>query len=133
MVTTTAVVLCGGESRRFGSDKTRADLDGVPVLDVLLSSLPPGWDVLCVGPERPTSREAVRWTREDPPGGGPVAGLAAALTVVDSPVTVLLGGDMPYDEFAGLMVAGTVALPLALVAFSAALTQARRAGTLAHY
>jgi molybdopterin-guanine dinucleotide biosynthesis protein A len=104
-VTTTAVVLCGGESRRFGSDKTRADLDGVPVLDTLLSSLPPVWDVLCVGPERPTSREAVRWTREDPPGGGPVAGLAAALAVVDTPVTVLLGGDMPY--------AGPVAADLA--------------------
>jgi molybdopterin-guanine dinucleotide biosynthesis protein A len=105
VVTTTAVVLCGGESRRFGSDKTRADLDGVPVLDTLLSSLPAGWDVLCVGPERPTGREAVRWTREDPPGGGPVAGLAAALAVVDTPVTVLLGGDMPY--------AGPVAAELA--------------------
>jgi molybdopterin-guanine dinucleotide biosynthesis protein A len=47
----------------------------------------------------------VRWTREDPPGGGPVAGLAAALAVVDTPVTVLLGGDMPY--------AGPVAADLA--------------------
>jgi molybdopterin-guanine dinucleotide biosynthesis protein A len=104
-VPTTAVVLCGGESRRFGSDKTRADLGGVPVLDVLVSSLPEDWDVLCVGPERPTERSGVRWTREDPPGGGPVAGLAAALAEVEAPVTVLLGGDMPY--------AGPVAAQLA--------------------
>lgn len=95
-VPTTAVVLCGGESRRFGSDKTRADFGGVSVLDALLTSLPSEWAVLCVGPERPTPRTGVRWTREDPPGGGPVAGLAAALRVVESPVTVLLGGDMPY-------------------------------------
>lgn len=105
-VPTTAVVLCGGESRRFGSDKTRADLGGVPVLDVLLSSLPEAWDVLCVGPERPTERPGVRWTREDPPGGGPVAGLAAALSTVEGPVTVLLGGDMPY---AGPVAAGLAA------------------------
>jgi molybdopterin-guanine dinucleotide biosynthesis protein A len=104
-VPTTAVVLCGGESRRFGSDKTRADLGGVPLLDALLSSLPVGWDVLCVGPERPTERRGVRWTRETPPGGGPVAGLAAALREVRAPVTVLLGGDMPY--------AGPVAVELA--------------------
>ena len=104
-VPTTAVVLCGGESRRFGSDKTRADLGGVSVLDALLSSLPKAWDVLCVGPERPTVRRGVRWTREDPPGGGPVAGLAAALGEVQAPVTVLLGGDMPG--------AGPVAVELA--------------------
>lgn len=104
-VPTTAVVLCGGESRRFGSDKTRADFGGVPVLDALLSSLPSEWDVLCVGPERATDRAGVRWTREDPPGGGPVAGLAAALGEVEAPVTVLLGGDMPC--------AGAVAVELA--------------------
>lgn len=104
-VPSTAVVLCGGESRRFGSDKTRADLRGVTVLDALLSSLPSAWVVLCVGPERPTTRAGVRWTREDPPGGGPVAGLAAALAEVATPVTVLLGGDMPY--------AGPVAVELA--------------------
>ena len=104
-VPTTAVVLCGGESRRFGSDKTRADLGGVSVLDAVLSPLPEHWDVLCVGPERPTVRRGVRWTREDPPGGGPVAGLAAALGEVQAPVTVLLGGDMPG--------AGPVAVELA--------------------
>lgn len=92
----TAVVLCGGESRRFGSDKTRADFGGLSVLDALLTTLPSGWSVVCVGPQRPTRRTGVQWTREDPPGGGPVAGLAAALRTLDAPVTVLLGGDMPY-------------------------------------
>jgi molybdenum cofactor guanylyltransferase len=91
----TAVVLCGGQARRFGRDKTRAELDGRPLLDHLLDGLPPEWPVLCVGPMRPTSRP-VDWTREEPPGGGPVAALAAALPQVRTPVLVLLAADMPH-------------------------------------
>ena len=91
----TAVVLCGGTGRRFGGDKTRADLGGATVLDRLLDGLPAGWPVLCVGDRRATSRD-VTWLREDPPGGGPVAALAAALPHVRTPVLVALGGDMPY-------------------------------------
>lgn len=93
--TVTAVVLCGGAGRRFGGDKTRALLDEGSLLDHLLDDLPGGWVVVCVGGARPTNR-AVRWCREDPPGGGPVAAVAAALPRVDGPVVVLLGGDMPY-------------------------------------
>lgn len=91
----TAVVLCGGAGSRFGGDKTRAELDHRPLLDHLLGDLPPGWAVLCVGEERNAVRPAT-WCREDPPGGGPVAAVAAALPHVDSSVVVLLGGDMPY-------------------------------------
>lgn len=106
----TAVVLCGGTGRRFGGDKTRADLGGASVLDRLLAGIPADWPVLCVGERRPTAR-AVTWLREDPPGGGPVAALAAALPRVDTPVLVALGGDMPYAgpaaaDLAGRLVAG---------------------------
>ena len=91
----TAVVLCGGAGRRFGSDKTRALLDGVPILDRVLGGLPLDWTVVCVGEQRPVARPAA-WCREEPPGGGPVAALAAALPLVSSDVVVVLGGDMPY-------------------------------------
>jgi len=91
----TALVLCGGTARRFGSDKTRALLGDRPLLDHLLGNLPSDWPVVCVGPPRPTTRD-VRWVREDPPGGGPAAALAAALPLVATPVVVVLGGDMPY-------------------------------------
>ncbi|MFC8502427.1 molybdenum cofactor guanylyltransferase [Pedococcus sp. NPDC057267] len=101
----TAVVLCGGTGRRFGGDKTRADLGGATVLDRLLDGLPGGWPVLCVGERRPTTRE-VTWLREDPPGGGPVAALAAALPHVTTPVLVALGGDMPYAAPAAPALAG---------------------------
>jgi molybdopterin-guanine dinucleotide biosynthesis protein A len=102
----TAIVLCGGEGRRFGGDKTAADLGGTSVLDALLTNLPKEWAVVCVGPERPSRRDPVAWLREDPPGGGPVAGVAAALAAVRTEVVVLLGGDMPYAAPAAARLAG---------------------------
>lgn len=105
----TVVVLCGGGSVRFGADKLGADLGGVPVLDRTISGMPPAWPLVCAGPERPTSRK-VRWVGEDPPDGGPLAGVAAALPLVRTAVTVVVAGDMPA---AGGVVA---ALVLALVA-----------------
>jgi molybdopterin-guanine dinucleotide biosynthesis protein A len=79
----------------MGSDKTAAALSGATVLDHLLDELPAGWPVVVVGPERPT-RRAVRWARESPPGGGPVAGVAAGLSLVDTPLVVVVAGDMPF-------------------------------------
>jgi molybdopterin-guanine dinucleotide biosynthesis protein A len=97
----TVLVLAGGESRRFGADKLSAGLRGTTVLDHLLSSLPPEWRVVAVGAPRETSRP-VEWTREEPPGGGPLAGVAAGLELVTSDVLAVVAGDMPYAA-AGLV------------------------------
>ena len=91
----TVLVLCGGESRRLGFDKTTAALGGTTVLDHLLEALPASWPVVAVGPERPTSRD-VQWTCETPAGGGPVAGVAAGLRSVATDIVVVLAGDMPF-------------------------------------
>jgi molybdopterin-guanine dinucleotide biosynthesis protein A len=78
------IVLCGGTSARMaGRDKTREVLAGTTVMDFLLDSLPPGWPVICVGEQRETTR-LVQWCRESPVGGGPVAGIAAALDLFRS-------------------------------------------------
>ena len=91
-----AIVLCGGTSRRMaGRDKTRELLAGTTVLDHLLDGLPPSWALVCVGDERATTR-SVHWCRESPAGGGPVAGIAAALEAVDAEICVVVGGDMPF-------------------------------------
>ncbi len=89
------VVLAGGTSRRFGSDKLAAPLGGSTVLDTVLASLPPGWPVVAVGPVRET-RRPVTWTREDPPGGGPLAGVAAGVALVPVDLVAVVAGDMPY-------------------------------------
>jgi len=94
-----AIVLCGGTSRRLaGRDKTREPLAGTTVMDYLLDTLPPDWSVVCVGEERATTR-SVRWCRESPASGGPVAGLAAGLAHLahtGAGTCVVVGGDMPF-------------------------------------
>lgn len=94
---TTAVVLAGGTSRRFGTDKLAHLVQGRPLLDHTLAGLPDDVDVLLVGPARVTSRR-VTAVREDPPGGGPTAALVAGLrhALADGAELVLvLPGDAP--------------------------------------
>ena len=91
----TALVLAGGTSRRFGSDKLAAPLHGSTLLDHLLASLPQSWTVIVVGAPRPTTRR-VEWAREDPAGGGPLAGVAAGVARVRTEVVAVAAGDMPY-------------------------------------
>jgi molybdenum cofactor guanylyltransferase len=93
------IVLCGGTSRRLaGLVKTHESLAGTTVMDHLLDALPSGWDVVCVGEERVTTR-SVEWCRESPAGGGPVAGIAAGLDHLaqrGTEICVVVGGDMPF-------------------------------------
>jgi len=105
-----AVVLAGGTSRRWdGADKTRVVVDGLPLLDHALAALPTGAAVVVVGPERPT-RRPVLWTREDPAGAGPAAGLQAGLRVLPDDVPVLvLAADLPH---AGALVETLLSEPL---------------------
>lgn len=91
----TVVVLAGGTSRRFGSDKLVAPLRGSTVLDTAVASLPLEWPVVVVGPPRDCGR-TVTWTREDPPGGGPLAGVAAGVDRVATELVAVVAGDMPY-------------------------------------
>lgn len=105
----TAIVLCGGGSTRFGADKTRQRLGASTVLDHLVASLAPQWSVVAVGPPRPLGRE-VTWAREDPAGGGPLAGIASGMRHVATELVVVLAGDMP---FAGAPAARLVAALIA--------------------
>jgi molybdopterin-guanine dinucleotide biosynthesis protein A len=92
----TAVVLTGGRSSRLGTDKAAVLVGRRPLLDRVVTSIPHGVPVIVCGPP-PDPAPARRYTltREDPPGGGPVAGLAAALPLVRTPVLVLLATDLP--------------------------------------
>lgn len=93
------IVLAGGTSRRFGSDKLAALLpDGRSVLDHCLLGVPTAWDLVVVGPQRPVPDAVagrVQWVRESPPGGGPLAGIAAGLAVTTADVVCVVPGDAP--------------------------------------
>jgi molybdopterin-guanine dinucleotide biosynthesis protein A len=101
-----ALVLAGGGSTRFGGvDKAMLVLEGETLLDRVLKATAGAVSTVVVGPVRTTCR-AVEWTVEDPPSGGPVAGIAAGLTHGTSPVVVLLSCDLPWltnDDVAKLV------------------------------
>ena len=74
-----AVILAGGAGRRLGGvDKPGLDVGGMTLLDRALAATQSAASVVVVGPEKPTTRK-VRWAREDPPGSGPVAAVAAGM------------------------------------------------------
>ncbi|MFC7485873.1 molybdenum cofactor guanylyltransferase [Knoellia sp. CPCC 206453] len=99
MASVSVIVLAGGTSRRFGSDKLAALLpDGESVLDHCLLGMPPSWAVIVVGPSRvvPSAVVArVRFVQESPVGGGPLAGVAAGLALVSGEVVCVAPGDAP--------------------------------------
>ncbi|TCC43681.1 molybdenum cofactor guanylyltransferase [Kribbella sindirgiensis] len=102
------VVLAGGGSTRFGGvDKAMLVLDGMSLLDRVLTATAGAASTVVVGPVRTTYRE-VEWTVEDPPSGGPVAGLAAGLTFGTAPVVVVVSCDLPWitEEDVTALVAG---------------------------
>ena len=102
-----AIVLAGGSSRRMGGrDKIGVDVAGLSLLERVLLATRDARRVVAVGPRRVTSTPVI-WTRESPPGGGPVSAIAAGLAVLggDADVVAVLAGDLP---FAGAAVARLV-------------------------
>jgi molybdopterin-guanine dinucleotide biosynthesis protein A len=93
-----AVVLAGGGGARMGGvDKASIEVDGVTLLERTLAAVMAAGEVVVVGSEQvPTSRP-VTWTREEPPGGGPAAGLLAGLSCFVRPpqVVAVTAVDMP--------------------------------------
>ncbi len=92
-----AVVLTGGSGSRMGGvDKASIELDGVTLLERALAATMTAVEVVVVGDQVPTSRP-VTWTREDPKGGGPAAGLLAGLDRFLRPpdLVAVLAVDMP--------------------------------------
>jgi molybdopterin-guanine dinucleotide biosynthesis protein A len=91
------IVLTGGGAVRFqGADKASIEVAGVTLLEHVLGALAEVPEVVVVGDEVLTSRP-VSFVREDPPGGGPAAGLLAGLAGFPRTprLVVVLAVDMP--------------------------------------
>ena len=93
-----AVVLAGGRARRLGgASKPDVEVGGVALLDHALAAVAGAAHVVVVGPPQ-VARPGVATVLEDPPDGGPVAGLAAGLDALpaDGPdLVVVLACDVP--------------------------------------
>lgn len=91
-----AIVLAGGKARRFGGqDKALLTVGGRPMIEAVLDAVRGADRVVVAGPRRRLSRP-VRWVREDPPGGGPAAALAAALPVTAAGWVTVMAVDLPF-------------------------------------
>lgn len=91
------IVPAGGAATRLGgADKPGLDIGGRTLLDRVLDACPDARTTVVVGPVRPVGRPGVHWTREDPPGGGPVAAVAAGLAEVTAERVLLLAADLPF-------------------------------------
>lgn len=92
-----AVILTGGTAARLdGADKAAIELDGTTFLEHALAATADADEVVVVGDPVPTSRP-VTFTREDPPLGGPAAGLLAGRRALATTpdLLVVLAVDMP--------------------------------------
>jgi molybdopterin-guanine dinucleotide biosynthesis protein A len=101
-MTWAAVILSGGSARRLGgTDKASLEHDGRSLLEHALVAVEGAAEVVVVGPEVATSRPVV-FTRESPPDGGPLAGLAAGVGVLEGEHehVVVLAVDMPHVDAA---------------------------------
>ncbi len=91
-----AVVLAGGTARRLGGiDKMLVEVAGQRLIDRAVAAVRAADRVVVVGEARDGVAD-VTWAREEPPGGGPVAGLAAGLARVEASIVVLLAADLPF-------------------------------------
>ncbi|MFS7878637.1 NTP transferase domain-containing protein [Streptomyces asiaticus] len=91
-----AVILAGGAARRLGGvDKPALRVGGRALLDRVLDACRGAGRTVVVGPRRPTARP-VRWAREEPPGGGPVAAVDAGVRQTTAPVVLILSADLPF-------------------------------------
>lgn len=97
MMELAAMVLAGGEARRFGADKLALQVEGASLLQRTLSAVAAADPVVVVGQRRPVTMP-VRWTREDPPGSGPLAAVRAGLRELPSRsgLVAVLAADHPY-------------------------------------
>jgi molybdopterin-guanine dinucleotide biosynthesis protein A len=88
MKTWSAIVLSGGTNKRFGADKSQAILHGASLLDHVVSFIPQEVTTVIVG----------RDVFEEPPLGGPVAGIARGLQEIDTEFVAVAAVDMPYGS-----------------------------------
>jgi molybdopterin-guanine dinucleotide biosynthesis protein A len=107
-MTVVAIVLAGGGSTRFGTDKLAAELDGRPLLHHALEGAAEAADRIvlvlapaaAVPPLPPGIEHRIEIARDEARHRGPLAGLAAGLARLDADadadvVAIVVGGDMP--------------------------------------
>jgi molybdopterin-guanine dinucleotide biosynthesis protein A len=100
-----AILLTGGAARRLGGvHKPGLVVGGRPLAARVAAAAAGARRLVVVGPapEEGSLHPRTVVTREDPPGGGPVAAVAAGLAHVAAPQVAVLAADLPFLTAAAL-------------------------------
>ena len=92
------IILAGGRSTRMGTDKAQVRVEGIRLIDATLSALsalPTPTTPIVVSPFDLGLPPEIPTVCENPPFGGPVAGIAAGLEHVDTDLVAVLAVDAP--------------------------------------
>ena len=94
---TTGVILAGGASSRFGSNKALAMLDGRPIIVHAAQTLARIFTDLLLVTNTPETYRFLGWptTGDIHPGRGPLAGIHAALRTIRTEQAFIAACDMP--------------------------------------
>lgn len=92
------IILAGGRAKRLGGiSKPDLEWRGRRLLDHILADLEPTWPCVVVAPETVEVPAQVIRVLEDPPLGGPVAGIAAGFAALTQAATVDLVAILSCD------------------------------------
>jgi len=103
-----AIVLAGGRSSRMsGQPKPQLRVGDATMLEHVLAAVRRAGTRVVVGPPQPVP-DGVLIVQEQPPGAGPVAGLAAGLVHVAAHTVIVVAADLPFltPELIGQLLAG---------------------------
>jgi molybdopterin-guanine dinucleotide biosynthesis protein A len=94
----TGLILAGGKSRRFGSDKAVYPVEGRPMIErvheAVASVVSPV--LISVGEEGRSYGLPARTVVDVFPGAGPLAGIHAGLAAAETPWLLVVAVDMPF-------------------------------------
>jgi molybdopterin-guanine dinucleotide biosynthesis protein A len=119
-IAVSGIVLAGGRSSRFGSDKLEARIDGRRIIDRAVGALAPLVSEIVIVSEPGVTRappeatgRPIRIVEDPAPFGGPLVALLAGLEAASEPLVVVVGGDMPslVPEVLSLLIARLVHEP----------------------
>lgn len=92
-------VMAGGRSRRFGRDKTRVEVDGVPMVLRAKAALEAVCDQVVIVSSRPGPDSWGTVIEDLRPGTGPLAGIESALRLAEergAAAVFVLAADLPH-------------------------------------
>jgi molybdopterin-guanine dinucleotide biosynthesis protein A len=92
----TALILAGGDSRRMGQDKAALVLDGKTLLERVTATMQQVFPKVVVSVRQLRGGVVVPQVCDEQEASGPLAGLIAGLSQVDTPWVFAVACDMPF-------------------------------------